>query len=129
MSQELIHALLLSGWALLLGIAATVLFRRSLISFRYWLGWLVLAALQLIAALVAGVVSRDLSYFGIGAVGWVVVAFVAVSLFVAVQLSISISGHQRMLVTIAQECALLRLRVEELEVVKDAERGHAGDGV
>jgi hypothetical protein len=110
-----VHGLLLVGWSVLLGLTATALFRRSMLSFRYWMGWCVLALSQLVAALFAVAAPRDAKWFGINPVGWVMVAFVAIGLSVAVQLSISISGHQRMLVTLAQECAELRLRVEELE--------------
>ena len=115
MAEEVVHALLLVGWAILLAFATTVLFRRSILSFRYWLGWLALAGLQLVAALAAVIAPSGTRFAGLKPIEWVGVSFVAVSLLVAVQLSISISGHQRALVTLSQECAELRMRIEELE--------------
>jgi cell division protein FtsB len=43
------------------------------------------------------------------------VLFLLVNLLIAVQLSISISGHQRQITELAQESAELRRRVEVLE--------------
>lgn len=131
MADEVVQGLLLVGWAMLLALATTALFRRSILSFRYWLGWLALAALQLVAALVAVLAPRDVEVLGLSPVSWVAVGFVAVSLLVAVQLSISISGQQKMLVTVGQECAELRSRIEMMETersIAPPTYGDADDG-
>ena len=101
----------------LIAVAAvvTVVFRRSLVSFRYWFGWLAVASVLLAAGVVLAVIPDDVHLIGFSQIQIGVVLFLLVNLLIAVQLSISISGHQRQITELAQESAELRRRVEVLE--------------
>lgn len=115
MADNVTQGLLLGLAALAFLVATTVAFLRSLLSFRYWVGWLVLGGVLLVTSFVAAVVPREWDVLGLRFVDVAFAAFQFVILLVAVQLSISISGHRRMLTSVAQECAELRYRVETLE--------------
>ena len=115
MADNVTQGLLLGLAALAFLGATTVAFLRSLLSFRYWVGWLVLGGVLLVTSFVAAVVPREWDVLGLRFVDVAFAAFQFVILLVAVQLSISISGHRRMLTSVAQECAELRYRVETLE--------------
>jgi hypothetical protein len=115
MADNVTQGLLLGLAAIAFLVATTVAFLRSLLSFRYWVGWLVLGVVLLVMSFVVAVVPREWDVLGLRFVDVAVAAFLFVILLVAVQLSISISGHRRMLTSVAQECAELRYRVEMLE--------------
>ena len=115
MADNVTQGLLLGLAALAFLGATTVAFLRSLLSFRYWVGWLVLGGVLLVTSFVVAVVPREWDVLGLRFVDVAFAAFQFVILLVAVQLSISISGHRRMLTSVAQECAELRYRVEMLE--------------
>lgn len=115
MADNVTQGLLLGLAALAFLVATTMAFLRSLLSFRYWVGWLVLGGILLVTSFVAAAVPREWDVLGLRFVDVAFAAFQFVILLVAVQLSISISGHRRMLTSVAQECAELRYRVETLE--------------
>ena len=115
MADNVTQGLLLGLAAIAFLVATTVAFLRSLLSFRYWVGWLVLGAVLLVMSFVVAVVPREWDVLGLRFVDVAFAAYLFVILLVAVQLSISISGHRRMLTSVAQECAELRYRVEMLE--------------
>ena len=119
MENTTIVALLIGAWSLVFAAVTTVLFIGTKISFRYWLGWLALAFAQLVLSVLMFVLHDEALILGISPDGVAVAAFATISLAVSVQLSISISGHQRMLLTLGQECAELRLRIEQLEGVSE----------
>ncbi len=115
MADNVTQGLLLGLAAVVFLSATTLAFLRSLLSFRYWIGWLVLGAVLVVMSVVVAVVPREWEVLGLRFVDVAFAAFLFVMLIVAVQLSISISGHRRMLTSVAQECAELRYRVEMLE--------------
>ena len=84
-----------------------MLARRRVLSLRYTLGWLVLAALGLLAASLTGLVEPAARYLGVTPTAFFAMATSIVLLAIAVQLSISVSGLQRQVRRLAEAHALL----------------------
>ncbi len=97
--------------------------RRQLLSLRYALGWMVVSALLLVAALalaLAGGISDSLPLTPTGLLSATGIGFL---LLITLQLSISLSGHQEAIRELSEANALLeeRLsRVEQRERSRDA---------
>lgn len=113
MSTQHLQAVLVVAAAIVFAAIVTVSFRRSKVSFRYWLGWLLVAGVGFVAGIVLALVPEhtDIGGLSVRAIG--IGFFLLANLLVAVQLSISISGQARMITTLAQEVADLRRRIEE----------------
>ncbi len=89
--------------------------RRGLVSLRYALGWMAVSALLLIAALglaIAGGVSDSLPLTPTGLLSAVGLAFL---LAIALQLSISLSGHQEAIRELSEASALVEERLARVE--------------
>ena len=89
--------------------------RRGLVSLRYALGWMAVSALLLIAALglaIVGGVSDSLPLTPTGLLSAVGLAFL---LAIALQLSISLSGHQEAIRELSEASALLEERLARVE--------------
>jgi predicted permease len=114
-ANSVVQGVLIAVAAVIFAAVVTVVFRRSLVSFRYWFGWLAVASVLLAAGVVLAVIPDDVHLIGFSQIQIGVVLFLLVNLLIAVQLSISISGHQRQITELAQESAELRRRVEVLE--------------
>ena len=114
-ANSVVQGVLIAVAAVIFAAVVTVVFRRSLVSFRYWFGWLAVASVLLAAGVVLAVIPDDVHLIGFSQIQIGVVLFLLVNLLIAVQLSISISGHQRQITDLAQESAELRRRVEVLE--------------
>jgi hypothetical protein len=89
--------------------------RRGLISFRYTMGWLSLAALGIFAALIVPVVEPIAEWLRLSPTAFLVAVASIGSAALFVQLTISISGTQRKVDSLTQENALLRERLARLE--------------
>lgn len=96
--------------AFFVGLAAlvTFLFHRSLLSLRYWVGWMFTAACMALGSVLALVSGTKSDWY------WTVPLVVAapVLLLISVQLSVSISGHRRLIIRLAQEVAELASRLD-----------------
>lgn len=114
-ANSVVQGVLIAVAAVIFAAVVTVVFRRSLVSFRYWFGWLAVASVLLAAGVVLAVIPDDVHLIGFSQIQIGAVLFLLVNLLIAVQLSISISGHQRQITELAQESAELRRRVEVLE--------------
>lgn len=114
-ANSVIQGVAIAVAAVVFAVIVTVAFRRTLVSFRYWFGWLAVAGVLLAAGIVLAALPDDGRLFGFGPLQIGVALFLLVNLLIAVQLSISISGHQRMITELAQESAELRRRIELLE--------------
>ena len=101
-----------------LGVLVTLLYRRSLLSLRYWAGWMITALCMSLGSVLTLI-------FGTGG-GWYwrapLVIAAPVLLLISVQLSVSISGHRRLIIRLAQEVAELGNRVERETHVDDSSR-------
>ncbi|WP_022928954.1 DUF2304 family protein [Patulibacter americanus] len=117
------------GGALLLA-STVVLVRRQLLTIRYGLGWSVAALFAIVGAPVldalADHVVRD---FGFTPTGFSLGVFISCLAAICVQLSISVSGMQRVAQDLGEYSALLEQRVRALEAQRaptalnaDAER-------
>lgn len=100
--------------ALCAGVAVvvTLAFRRSLLTMRYWLGWLAISVVIAAGGSLVLVLPSSARYAGLSPIGWGGISAGVLLLALSIQLSISISGQSRMLVILAQECAELRQRLE-----------------
>jgi len=108
MSQQTIQLLEIAAVALVFAVSILRLARRQLLSFRYAVGWLVLAAVALLAGLLIPIVGPVADRLRIEEFTLVAALAVIVLLVVCVQLSISISGLQRQVQRLAEEIAILR---------------------
>ncbi len=115
LSNSVVQGVLIAVAAVIFAVVVTVVFRRSMVSFRYWFGWLAVASVLLAAGVVLAVIPDDVHLIGFSQIQIGAVLFLLVNLLIAVQLSISISGHQRQITELAQESAELRRRIEVLE--------------
>ena len=114
-ANSVVQGVLIAVAAVIFAAVVAVVFRRSLVSFRYWFGWLAVASVLLAAGVVLAVIPDDVHLIGFSQIQIGAVLFLLVNLLIAGQLSIAISGHQRQITELAQESAELRRRVEVLE--------------
>ena len=107
-SQQRVQAIEIAIVACLFAIAVVNLSRRGNISFRYTIGWVVVASLGILAGLFIPLAAPIASAIGMSPAA--LLAVVALILFVAIsiQLSISISGLQQQVRTLTEELARLR---------------------
>jgi hypothetical protein len=103
------------GGVLLLG-STIILVRRQLLTIRYGLGWSVAALFAIVGAPIldalADHVVRD---FGFTPTGFSLGVFISCLAAICVQLSISVSGMQRVAQDLGEYSALLEQRVRALE--------------
>jgi hypothetical protein len=90
-----------------------LLARRRLITLRYALGWLLIAALGLSAAFLGPVIEWLAERLGMTQTGLLLAAATGVLVAIAVQLSISVSGLQSQVRDLSEAHALLARRLEE----------------
>ena len=88
--------------------------RRGLLSFRYTIGWTLVASLGILSGVFVWAVDPVAGSLGLSAAALLgVLAFLFVTL-IAIQLSISISGLQKQLRTMAEDIARLRLKYDDV---------------
>jgi len=107
-SQQTLQLLEIAVVALVFAVSILRLARRQLLSFRYAVGWLVLAAVGLLAGLLIPIVGPAADWLRIEEFTLVAAVAVVLLLVVCVQLSISISGLQQQVQRLAEEIAILR---------------------
>jgi hypothetical protein len=105
---------LLAALASVIAAAVIVrLARRQLLSFRYTVGWLVLAALGVFAGIAIPLVAPVARALGVSPAALLAVGAAVLVLAISIQLSISISGLQQQNRTLTEELARLRQRIDE----------------
>ena len=109
MKQELVIALGGVGLALLVIFIA----RKHLLTLRYTVGWVVLAAVLTLSALLSRFVEPLAKSVGMTATGVLLVLASGTLLLICIQLSISVSGLSSQLRELTEAHALLAARVEE----------------
>jgi hypothetical protein len=109
------QGLLIATGGVLLAVAAITLARRRLITLRYMLGWLAIAAVTLVASAAATLVRPLADLFSMTATGVLLAGATVLLVAIAVQLSISVSGLQAQLRELAEAHALLANRLDELD--------------
>ena len=106
MTQQSSQVLLLAIVSVLFGVAILVLARRQLISFRYMIGWLILASVSGFTGLLIPLTGPIARLLRVSELTLVLASAVVVLLAVCVQLSISISGLQKQVQRLAEEIAI-----------------------
>jgi len=115
MSQETVQRLELAIGCVLFGVLVIRLSQKRRISFRYTVGWLILCGLGIFASLLIPIFSPLAEFFQISSTVFLVVIASIGSLLLFLQLTVSISGTQRRVDSLAQENALLREKLERLK--------------
>lgn len=105
-------------------VSSVVLVRRRLLSIRYGLGWLTVAAVGIVGAPLLGLVSSQIDRLGFTETGFSLGLFIAFLGLVCLQLSISLSGLHHAVRDLAEYSALAEQRLTELERER-SERGGA----
>jgi hypothetical protein len=106
-------AVAIGGSAMFLIVFA--LSRRGLLSLRYALGWMAVSALLLIAALVLAIVGGVSDSLPLTPTGLISAVGLAFLLAIALQLSISLSGHQEAIRQLSEANALIEERLARVE--------------
>ncbi len=112
MKQELVIALGGVGLAVFVLLIA----RKHLLTLRYTVGWVVLAVVMTLSALLAGFVEPLANAVGMTATGVLLALASGTLLLICIQLSISVSGLSSQLRELIEANALLAARVEELAI-------------
>jgi hypothetical protein len=117
----------MSQWAVVIlaaltgfAFAAAILLiaRRGILSMRYTIGWLFVAACVAVGGLLGWLIDPIADALDVEPVAIVVAVAVMALLAITVQLSISVSGLTEASRTLAQSIALLEQRVRDLEAQK-----------
>ena len=118
------QALLVAGGAVVMFSIVFALSRRGLLSLRYALGWMAVSVLLVLAAIGIGLIGgigKSLPFTPTGLIAVVGLGFLTM---IALQLSISLSGHQEAIRELSEANALLE---ERLARVEQQERERAGE--
>jgi Na+/melibiose symporter-like transporter len=110
-----IQAIFVLLGALALMLSTVTLVRRRLLSIRYGLGWLTVAAAGIVTAPVLSSVAAKVKSLGFTATGFSLGLFIAFLGLVCLQLSVSLSGLHRAVQNLAEHAALVEQRVRDLE--------------
>ncbi len=113
MSTQTLQVLLAALASVIAAAVIVRLARRQLLSFRYTLGWLVLAALGVFAGIAIPLVAPIASALSVSPAALLAVGAAVLVLVISIQLSISISGLQQQNRTLTEELARLRQRIDE----------------
>jgi hypothetical protein len=115
MSDVSIQALLVGAGAVVMFSIVFALSRGGLLSLRYALGWMAVSVLLAVAAIVIGLIGgigKSLPFSPTGLIAVVGLGFLTL---IALQLSISLSGHQEAIRELSEANALLEERVARVE--------------
>lgn len=112
-SASIKQALVIAAGGVMLGIVVILLARRRLMTMRYTLGWLGMAALTILTAALAGLVAPIASAFNMTGTAVFLAAATAVLIAICIQLSITVSGLRAQLRELAEDHALLAAELDE----------------
>lgn len=114
MSLGLRQALLIGLGGFFCGALILALARRQLITLRYTIAWLSIAAIGVLGAFLTRLVAPIADGFGMSPTGVLLASSTLVLLAITLQLSISVSGLRADLQTLAESHALLAERLERV---------------
>ena len=115
MSQQAAQALEIAVVSTVFGLFIVYLARKQRISFRYTVGWLVLCGLGIFASLLIPVFTPIAEFLKLSPTVFLIAIASVGSALLFLQLTVSISGTQRRVDSLAQENALLREKLERIE--------------
>lgn len=101
--------------ALLLMLSTLRLVRLRLLSIRYGLGWLMIAAIGFVGSPILTLITTRLDILGFTPTGFSLGVFIGFLGLVCLQLSISLSGLHRAIQDLAEHAAHTESRLRELE--------------
>lgn len=107
--------LLIVGAGVALAILILVIARKRLLTVRYTVGWVLLAAVVVVLALLTPLIEPIANWFGMTATGLLLFLATGTLLLICIQLSITASGLTAQQRDLTEAIALLRERVDELE--------------
>ena len=107
MSNQMIQTITIAAIAVCVGLLVLSLARRGMLSFRYTIGWLALLSIAVLAGLLTFIVSPVARWIGTSEGVIVSAAAVLVLLLICIQLSISVSGLQKQIRSLAEHIAIL----------------------
>ena len=105
----------LSIFGVVFAVAIALLARQRLLSLRYTLGWFLVAVSIAASGLLSGVFDSIADDLGVDPIELILGVSLVFMLLIAVQLSITASGHAEMLRTVAESLALADERLRRLE--------------
>jgi len=94
------------GFSILLVVVR--LSRKGRLSFRYTLGWLGVAGVGILAGPIAPATEPLASFLGLSPAEFLMGSSLIFLVFLSIQLSISISGMQKHIVSLTEEVAILK---------------------
>ena len=112
-SATLKQALLVAAGGLFLGLAVLALARRRLMTLRYAIGWLGLAALAIVTGILTGLITPIGDALGMTGTAVFLGLATSVLVVICIQLSISVSGLQAQVRELAEAHALLDAELTE----------------
>jgi hypothetical protein len=115
MSPEIAQILLIVTAAIVLALLVAALARRGLLSLRYTLGWMFVAAIGAIFGIASGLVRPVADAFNMTETGLLLALTAATLVLITIQLSITASGLHEAVRTLAESHALLEERVRRSE--------------
>jgi hypothetical protein len=107
--------LLIVAAGIALGVLVLVLARKRLLTVRYTVGWVLLAVVVILLALLTPFIEPIANWFGMTATGVLLFLATGTLLLICIQLSITASGLTGQQRDLTEAIALLRERVDELE--------------
>jgi hypothetical protein len=114
-SQETVQRIELAVGCVLFGFLVIRFSQKRRISFRYTVGWLVLCGLGIFASLLIPVFTPVAEFLRLSPTVFLIAIASIGSALLFLQLTVSISGTQRRVDSLAQENALLREKLERIE--------------
>lgn len=122
MKQELVIAL----GGIVLALLVLFIARKHLLSLRYTVGWVVLAVVVTLSALLSPFVEPLANAVGMTATGVLLALASGTLLLICIQLSISVSGLSSQLRELTEANALLGARVEEMAMEETSSEEREG---
>jgi hypothetical protein len=113
--QETVQRIELAVGCILFGLLVIRFSQKRRISFRYTVGWLVLCGLGIFASLLIPVFTPIAEFLKLSPTVFLIAVASVGSTLLFLQLTVSISGTQRRVDSLAQENALLREKLERFE--------------
>jgi hypothetical protein len=113
--QETVQRIELAVGCILFGLLVIRFSQKRRISFRYTVGWLVLCGLGIFASLLIPVFTPIAEFLKLSPTVFLIAVASVGSALLFLQLTVSISGTQRRVDSLAQENALLREKLERFE--------------
>lgn len=116
MSAKTVQTLYSAAISLAFVLAIYRLGRKQKLSFRYAVGWMILGILGVVAGLVSPMSEPLANHLHVTPAALLAIGGMILLLVLCVQLSISISGLQEQVRTLAEESAFLRQEIDELRI-------------